>query len=390
MRNRLLSVPGSPARLLVVLVALCLIAISMGASTANASIVIRATGSTTVNPIAQASEAPFEALYPDTDLQVNGTQGSGVGQQNIFDNVTEIGMSSSTVSAANTCNGTYSPGPPATCSGTWRPFGLNDIDDWIIARDAISIIVDDDANMTWLTNITVAQLLAIYQEGANITTTYWDSVIPGAPHRLIYPRARITSSGTRTSFCTLIACHQSGTNPDGSNNYDLEQATITATGSPRLTENQDMVNAVHGCQDCIGYVGLGYTTEPGIRVVPVAGITPSVETVQNGTYPLSRVLHMLTLKPSVDPDYTPRIQDYINFMFSKAGQQIVENAGFVSIAPNWDVNVDHAGNISDVVSIGLHWGQSGAPRWIREDANSDGGCNISDVVLVGLHWNATW
>ena len=69
---------------------------------------------------------------------------------------------------------------------------------------------------------------------------------------------------------------------------------------------------------------------------------------------------------------------------------MVENAGFVSIAPNWDINVDHHGNISDVVSIGLHWGQSGARRWIRADANSDGGCNISDVVLVGLHWNGTW
>jgi hypothetical protein len=181
-----------------------------------------------------------------------------------------------------------------------------------------------------------------------------------------------------------------GTNPDGSTNFDNEQQTITDTGMGRLTENEDMVVAVSGHQDYIGYVGLGYTEDSRIRVVPVQGVTPSVATVQDGTYPLSRVLHMITLKPSLDPDYTPRIQDYINFMFSKAGQQIVENAGFVSIAPNWDVNVDHAGNISDVVAIGLHWGQSGAKRWIREDANSDGGCNISDVVLVGLHWNATW
>ena len=390
MLNRLLGGRRGPVQLLVAFAILCVVGLTVGSASAS-NIVIRMVGSTTVNPIAGSTESGFEALYPDTDLQINGTQGSGYGKAQILEGTTEIGMSSSNLSAADACRDSSSP-----CTNP-RAYGLSDVDDWLIARDAISIIVDDDSSMNFLTSITKVQLAYIYEASnhGGVANLYWDTVVPaisGAPHRLVYPRARITTSGTRNSLGDMLGLHKGtpGTNGDGSTNFDYEQQTISDTHMDRRTENADMVSVIRDHPDSIGYVGLGYTEEAGIRVIPVQGVMPSVATVQDGTYPLSRVLHMITLKPAVDPDYTPRIQDYINYMFTADGQQMVENAGFVSIAPNWDINVDHHGNISDVVSIGLHWGQSGARRWIRADANSDGGCNISDVVLVGLHWNGTW
>jgi hypothetical protein len=50
-----------------------------------------------------------------------------------------------------------------------------------------------------------------------------------------------------------------------------------------------------------------------------------------------------------------------------------------------DVNHDGTVDISDVVAIGLRWGQKGSPGWVLEDVNKDGTISILDIVAVGLH-----
>jgi hypothetical protein len=54
--------------------------------------------------------------------------------------------------------------------------------------------------------------------------------------------------------------------------------------------------------------------------------------------------------------------------------------------PDWDVNEDGSINIADVGLVGMHWGESGDPGWIREDVNDDGEINIADVGIIGMHW----
>jgi hypothetical protein len=54
--------------------------------------------------------------------------------------------------------------------------------------------------------------------------------------------------------------------------------------------------------------------------------------------------------------------------------------------PDWDVNEDGNINILDVAQVGLHWGETGDPGWIREDVNNDGSIDILDVAVIGLHW----
>ena len=58
--------------------------------------------------------------------------------------------------------------------------------------------------------------------------------------------------------------------------------------------------------------------------------------------------------------------------------------------PSWDLNNDHHCDISDITTIGLQWGRTGAAGWIKEDLNGDGAINVSDVVTVGLNWGKTW
>jgi hypothetical protein len=57
-----------------------------------------------------------------------------------------------------------------------------------------------------------------------------------------------------------------------------------------------------------------------------------------------------------------------------------------SIYAVWDINHDKCTNIKDLVLLGQHWMQTGAPGWIPEDIIKNGRVDISDLVMVGQHW----
>jgi Hypothetical glycosyl hydrolase family 15/Dockerin type I domain len=53
-----------------------------------------------------------------------------------------------------------------------------------------------------------------------------------------------------------------------------------------------------------------------------------------------------------------------------------------SAIPDTDVNSDGSVNLLDFVLIANHFGESGAPGWIREDVDKNGIINILDITLV--------
>ena len=60
---------------------------------------------------------------------------------------------------------------------------------------------------------------------------------------------------------------------------------------------------------------------------------------------------------------------------------ITVNNGSVTIstAP-WDVNGDGFVNVLDMISVGQHFGETGAPGWIPEDVNRDGVIDVRDML----------
>lgn len=52
-----------------------------------------------------------------------------------------------------------------------------------------------------------------------------------------------------------------------------------------------------------------------------------------------------------------------------------------------DVNDDGLVNVLDVITIGQHWGETGAAGWIRQDVNEDGTVNVLDATLIGQNWS---
>lgn len=88
-----------------------------------------------------------------------------------------------------------------------------------------------------------------------------------------------------------------------------------------------VVNAVSKDPRSIGYGGIAYAT--GIRALPVrsdAGgeaVSPSLETVRSGRYPLSRNLYFYTIG-----EPTGQVKEFIDWALGEEGQQICEQVGY--------------------------------------------------------------
>jgi phosphate transport system substrate-binding protein len=65
---------------------------------------------------------------------------------------------------------------------------------------------------------------------------------------------------------------------------------------------------------------------PGIRVVPIDGVMPSIQTVQGKSYPYARPTFYYT---NGDPQGVAK--QFVDFTLSAAGQKIVANVGFVPV-----------------------------------------------------------
>ncbi|UCE04194.1 MAG: phosphate ABC transporter substrate-binding protein [Candidatus Latescibacterota bacterium] len=82
----------------------------------------------------------------------------------------------------------------------------------------------------------------------------------------------------------------------------------------------------------IGYSGIGYRTS-GVRIVPIAPdadsdpVAGTYENVASGKYPLGRHLNLYIVhQPGTDLD--PLVREFVRFIFSKEGQEIVVKDGY--------------------------------------------------------------
>jgi phosphate transport system substrate-binding protein len=245
---------------------------------------LKVTGSTTILPIAQAAADAFMANHTSVDIQVTGG-GSSVGVQAIGEKTADIGMSSREI---NPDEMKKYPNLYPTA----------------IANDGIAIIVNP-ANT--VSGLTLDQLKAIY----NGSVTNWKAF--GGPDLTIVVVGRDSASGTRTFFSEKVMNKE---------NFTATQLEKNSNGAVEQTVAQT--------PGAIGYVGLGFINND-VKDVPIlvngVPIKPTVATVLDGTYPISRPLLMITQGPPAG-----LAKSYIDFIMSPAGQKMVTDEGFVPLA----------------------------------------------------------
>ena len=151
----------------------------------------------------------------------------------------------------------------------------------------------------------------------------------GGEDRPIVRVSRETNSGTHVYFLESVIRLGS-----------KESKDIFSADTLLLPSSEGIISEVGDNPNAIGYDGLGYVT-PEVKVVGIATkeggeyILPSAETVNSGTYPISRDLYMYT-----DKTVSAAIQAYLDWILSPEAQEIVTDLGFVpvKISPNGTEN----------------------------------------------------
>ncbi len=181
----------------------------------------------------------------------------------------------------------------------------------VVAYDGISVI--SSGNVEGVEDLTIRQLSDIFT--GNITN--WKDV--GGADANIVLASRDSASGTYEYF--LEAVVQVGKSEEENEFSPLALA---------LQSNADIVNTVTTTDNAIGYVGLGYLQEAldkGAGAVAVEGIDLSVDTVKDGSYPISRGLYNYYRKGALSEIG----KAYLDFVLSEEGQAIALEVGFVPL-----------------------------------------------------------
>ncbi len=224
----------------------------------------------------------YKATNPGVSFEI-AAEGSTTGITAITSGTADIGMSSrrakvTEVSAA------------AAKGVTMKPL--------IVCFDGMAVILHKDNPVADLTKRQIEQIFT-----GDITD--W-SAVGGTPGPIsIYTRN--TSSGTYSDWKDLAM-----------------KKRDYAPSSQKMAGNEQIVSEVSNNPNGIGYVGLAYTKEPGIKVATVEGHFPTKEEVIEKKYPYARPNFYYT-----NGEPSGEAAKFIEFTLSPAGQAIVEKVGFV-------------------------------------------------------------
>jgi phosphate transport system substrate-binding protein len=271
-----------------------------GGAATEPTVVIRLTGSDTMVNLDQAWAENYAMVKPGVSVQVAGG-GSGVGIAGLIDGILDIAASSRAMEPEEIARATRASGV--------EPKGF------IVGLDALAVFVHE---RNPLQALSIEELAEVYGEGGR--TTEWSQIgasNAGCPSDDIIRVSRQNNSGTYVYFREAV----------------LGQKRELALGSIDQSGSKDVVALVSRTPCAIGYSGMAYGV-PGVRALKIAkkkgdpAVAPTVETSLDGTYPIARPLYLYTRGAP-----TPPVQEFLDWVLSEAGQQVLRDIGFVPAPP---------------------------------------------------------
>jgi phosphate transport system substrate-binding protein len=263
---------------------------------AKPSVYIQNKGSDTIVNLALAWAERYQSENKDVNISVTGG-GSGTGITSLITGTVDIANASRAMKKEEIAEAVKNGITPK---------------EYVIARDAIAVIVNP-ANP--VKELTLKQLSAIYQGQMD----NWSQL--GGDDRPIVRLSRETNSGTHTYFLESVI--RLG---------DSKSKSLFSMDTLLLPSSEGIISEVRDNPNAIGYDGLGYVI-PEVKVLAIAKdsakpyVLPSVDTVNAGTYPISRDLYMYTSTTT-----SQGIQDYLAWLLTPEAQKIVTQLGFVPVA----------------------------------------------------------
>ncbi len=254
---------------------------------------IQVKGSDTMVNLGSAWAEAFMAQNPKVSIAVTGG-GSGTGIAALINKNTDIAQASRPMKPEEIKKAQDNGGNPK---------------EFRVALDGLAVVVNP-ANP--VSELSFEQLAAIYQG----KVTNWKEV--GGQDATIVVYSRDTNSGTHVFFKEHVVQSK---DPKAEYGPSVQMMAASKVGVDEVTTNPK----------AIFYVGLGYITDK-VKVLAIhetkdsPAVKPSVDTVLNGSYKVSRPLFVYT-----NGEPAGAIKAYIDWILGPEGQKIVAELDFVPL-----------------------------------------------------------
>lgn len=266
---------------------------------------ITSVGSDTLANLMTTWSLEFKQLYPQVKFQIQAS-GSSTAPPALTEGTANIGpmsreLKTSEINYFSRVNG-------------YKPLAIP------VAIDAIALFVDTNNPIVGLTQQQVDGIFSATRYcGAAQPISNWRAlgVTDSKVHQSIKLFGRNSVSGTYGLFKQLALC-------DG----DFKAVVNELPGSASVVQSVAYSNGA------IGYAAFGHKTA-AVRALPIANqnglmIPVNVDTIASGDYPFTRYLYLVVNK--TPGSSLPLLeQEFIRFVLSKKGQQVVQKEGYVGI-----------------------------------------------------------
>ena len=277
---------------------------------------IQIAGSSTVLPFASIVAEEFGAVFPEFNTPVVGSGGSSGGLRQFCQ-----GVGGNTIDIANASR-RIRPSEIEACNAA----GVNDIREVQIGYDGIVFASSAASGDFALEPVHVYKAIAaqVPVDGEMVANPYttWNEIDPSLPEQKIALAIPGSNHGTREVFQERVidpGCEAAGL-PEMSE--EEHEAACTSFRQDVVVEiagdYTETLARLQSNPDTVGVFGLSFYDQnrDTLKVATVSGVTPSLETIASGDYPVSRPLYFYVKGEHIG--VIPGIEEYVQFFLSDA------------------------------------------------------------------------
>ena len=276
---------------------------------------IRIVGSSTVFPFAKAASEAFVKADPSRKSPVLESTGTGGGMEQF-------------------CKGVGAETPDITNASrrikksefeNCQKNGVKEIVEIQVGIDGLALAQSNKGQKFALSTTDVYKALAANPFGKPQTAKLWSDVNPSLPKLPISVFGPPTTSGTRDSFHELVM--EAGCSTDAttkalkSSDEDKYKAICTEIRTDGAFKEQGendnlIVQKLDANPNMIGIFGYSYMEENASKVhgIVMDGVTPTIATISDGTYPGARKMFIYVKKAHIDkiPGIKEFVMEFVN------------------------------------------------------------------------------
>lgn len=245
---------------------------------ANSENTVSTDGSTSMEKVIGYLGEAYSAENSNVKVTYNPT-GSGSGIKAVLEGSCDIGLSSRNL----------------------KDEEKTELTETVVALDGIAIIVNHENSVA---DLSLEQIASLYT--GDISN--WSEI--GGADAPVVLIGREAASGTRDGFESIT------------DTKDLCKYT------QELTSTGDVVQTVASNPNAIGYASVA-SVKDSVKMLDVEGVTPTTETIQNGTYKIQRSFVFVTKK---NAELSESAKKFFDFATSKEADDLIVKAGAVPVA----------------------------------------------------------